>query len=294
MRSASSSAPRSSRSSAARSSSAWLRFRRAVTGLRTWPDLLCPRGRPRLSGARRGPTQPLRMGAPRHMSSDDDDRRRGRRRQGSGRGPAAGHHDATVAGRGRGPDPGARRRRQQAGHSAAAGIVSAPARRAGRCLGWRSPARSSGRRRAGREGDRVCALLGGGGYAEYAVCDARHALPIPAGSTSSTPRPAGNGVHRLRQRLRTWRAEGRRNPAGARRHLRNRRHGDPAGEGGRRAGDRHGAAAPTRPRGRASSARTSRSTPRRRTSRRSPAPPAARTSCSTWSPGPISRRTSRR
>jgi NADPH:quinone reductase len=31
-----------------------------------------------------------------------------------------------------------------------------------------------------REGDRVCALLGGGGYAEYAVCDARHALPIPA------------------------------------------------------------------------------------------------------------------
>ena len=30
-------------------------------------------------------------------------------------------------------------------------------------------------------GDRVCALLGGGGYAEYAVCDARHALPIPTG-----------------------------------------------------------------------------------------------------------------
>src|SRR3954464_13817659 len=30
-------------------------------------------------------------------------------------------------------------------------------------------------------GDRVCALLGGGGYAEYAVADARHALPIPEG-----------------------------------------------------------------------------------------------------------------
>lgn len=30
-----------------------------------------------------------------------------------------------------------------------------------------------------RVGDRVCALLGGGGYAEYAVVDARHALPIP-------------------------------------------------------------------------------------------------------------------
>lgn len=30
-------------------------------------------------------------------------------------------------------------------------------------------------------GDKVCALLGGGGYAEYVVCDARHALPIPKG-----------------------------------------------------------------------------------------------------------------
>jgi len=31
-----------------------------------------------------------------------------------------------------------------------------------------------------RIGDRVCALLGGGGYAELAVVDARHALPVPA------------------------------------------------------------------------------------------------------------------
>ncbi len=30
-------------------------------------------------------------------------------------------------------------------------------------------------------GERVCALLGGGGYAELAVVDARHALPVPAG-----------------------------------------------------------------------------------------------------------------
>jgi putative PIG3 family NAD(P)H quinone oxidoreductase len=30
-----------------------------------------------------------------------------------------------------------------------------------------------------RPGDRVTALLGGGGYAEYAVVDARHALPVP-------------------------------------------------------------------------------------------------------------------
>ena len=34
-----------------------------------------------------------------------------------------------------------------------------------------------------RAGDLVCALLGGGGYAEFAVCDARHALPIPEGLT---------------------------------------------------------------------------------------------------------------
>lgn len=32
-----------------------------------------------------------------------------------------------------------------------------------------------------RVGDRVTALLGGGGYAEYAAADARHALPVPAG-----------------------------------------------------------------------------------------------------------------
>jgi putative PIG3 family NAD(P)H quinone oxidoreductase len=32
-----------------------------------------------------------------------------------------------------------------------------------------------------KAGDRVTALLGGGGYAQYAVVDARHALPIPVG-----------------------------------------------------------------------------------------------------------------
>ena len=32
-----------------------------------------------------------------------------------------------------------------------------------------------------RPGDRVCALLPGGGYAEYATCPAEHALPVPAG-----------------------------------------------------------------------------------------------------------------
>jgi len=32
-----------------------------------------------------------------------------------------------------------------------------------------------------RPGDSVCALLAGGGYAEYAAVDARHCLPVPAG-----------------------------------------------------------------------------------------------------------------
>jgi putative PIG3 family NAD(P)H quinone oxidoreductase len=36
-----------------------------------------------------------------------------------------------------------------------------------------------------RRGDLVCALLPGGGYAQYAVCDARHALPIPSGLDAS-------------------------------------------------------------------------------------------------------------
>ena len=38
--------------------------------------------------------------------------------------------------------------------------------------------RGAGRWKAG---DMVCALLGGGGYAQYATADARHVLPMPAG-----------------------------------------------------------------------------------------------------------------
>lgn len=33
------------------------------------------------------------------------------------------------------------------------------------------------------EGDALCALLPGGGYAEYAVCPAAHALPVPRGTS---------------------------------------------------------------------------------------------------------------
>ncbi|HSC13057.1 MAG TPA: NAD(P)H-quinone oxidoreductase [Rhodanobacteraceae bacterium] len=42
-----------------------------------------------------------------------------------------------------------------------------------------------------REGDTVCALLGGGGYAEYATVDARHALPLPGRSPSAPKALAG-------------------------------------------------------------------------------------------------------
>jgi putative PIG3 family NAD(P)H quinone oxidoreductase len=44
-----------------------------------------------------------------------------------------------------------------------------------------SEARDGRERLWWREGDRVCALLGGGGYAQYACVDARHALPLPQG-----------------------------------------------------------------------------------------------------------------
>lgn len=40
-----------------------------------------------------------------------------------------------------------------------------------------------------KAGDKICALLGGGGYAQYAVVDARHALPYLTVSTSPTPPP---------------------------------------------------------------------------------------------------------
>ncbi len=43
------------------------------------------------------------------------------------------------------------------------------------------PGPADGSARRWQIGDRVCALLAGGGYADYAVVDGRHALPIPQG-----------------------------------------------------------------------------------------------------------------
>ena len=50
-----------------------------------------------------------------------------------------------------------------------------------------------------KAGDKVCALLGGGGYAQYAVVDARHALPIPAGLSlvEAAGRDITEGIDRL-------------------------------------------------------------------------------------------------
>ena len=110
------------------------------------------------------------------------DRDQGRR----GRGGGAGRRRAADArtGPGGGPDPRARRRGEPPRHPSAQGPVSRRPRAYPTSLAWRRPERS---RRSGRTcsrwraGDRVCALLGGGGYAEYAVVDARHVLPVPAG-----------------------------------------------------------------------------------------------------------------
>ena len=54
-----------------------------------------------------------------------------------------------------------------------------------------------------RAGDRVCALVAGGGYAEYCAAPARQCLPIPAGmdtaSAGAIPVAAGaSRSHRLR------------------------------------------------------------------------------------------------
>jgi hypothetical protein len=80
-----------------------------------------------------------------------------------------------------------------------------------------------------------------------------------------------------------------RDPAGARRHVRHRDNGDPDGQGGRRQGDRHRPAAPTRRGPGPGWAPMSPSTPRPRTSPRSAkAARAASTWCWTWSAATIS------
>ena len=80
-----------------------------------------------------------------------------------------------------------------------------------------------------RVGDAVCALVAGGGYAEYCVAPAPQCLPVPRGlDLSSRRRIPGNVLHRLDQRLRARTAAGRRVAARPRRLERHRHDGDPA------------------------------------------------------------------
>ena len=99
------------------------------------------------------------------------------------------------------------------------------------CRGWRLRARWSKWGRvstAGQIGDEVCALLPGGGYAEYVVTNAAHALPVPAGHEPARGRlPAGNLLHRLVQHGAARAADGGRAVPGAWRLVRDRHDGDP-------------------------------------------------------------------
>ena len=85
-------------------------------------------------------------------------------------------------------------------------------------------------------GDRVCALVAGGGYAELCVAPVG---PVPAGARGPERRrgglAAGDLLHRLEQRVRPRPPAAGRDAAGPGRHQRHRRHRDPAGQGAGRA-----------------------------------------------------------
>ena len=94
--------------------------------------------------------------------------------------------------------------------------------------------------RAPREGDYVCALVGSGGYAEYALAHASLCLPVPKASGSGRfGWPSGKLFHRFRQCVYTWQARARRDIARAWRIERHRFDRDPTRQAARRAGHRH-------------------------------------------------------
>ena len=144
-------------------------------------------------------------------------------------------------------------------------------------------------------GDKVCALLGGGGYAELAACDARHALPIPRGLSLIEAAALPETVFTVYANV----FEGGTLKAGETLLV----HGATSGIGvmairmGKAAGAKVIATARGRGQGRPGAEAGRRHRGRRarpRTSRRSPRTPAASTWCSTWSAAPTSRRTWRR
>ena len=84
----------------------------------------------------------------------------------------------------RDPDQGRGRGRQPPRRAAAQRQLPGAARRVGPARAWRSrakwsPAGSSAR--IYKPGDKVCALVHGGGYAEYCVAPEVQALPVPKG-----------------------------------------------------------------------------------------------------------------
>ncbi len=108
------------------------------------------------------------------------------------------------------------------------------------CRGWKWRARSSAATIDEKHnpfglkvGDRVCALLAGGGYAEYAAAPLVQCLPVPEGLVGRRGGvAAGNILHGVEQRVRpraTRQGRGRpeRDAAGAGRLERHRRDGDP-------------------------------------------------------------------
>ena len=77
-----------------------------------------------------------------------------------------------------------------------------------------APSRQVGERVSDwRVGDRVCALVAGGGYATLCVAPAPQCLPLPRRSTWSRRGDSGDVLHRLDQRLRARPAAGRRGGA---------------------------------------------------------------------------------
>ena len=192
---------------------------------------------------------------------------RARRTGSAGAGAAAG----AGARSGRDPGQGRGRRRQPPGRarSARASIRRPRALPTFRAL--RSPAkswRSAPAQALDKVGDRVMALVAGGGYARILP---RPRKPRAAGAAElcrwSRPPP-------FRRRFFTvWHnvfergaLQGRRNAAGARRHIRHRHHRDPARQGVRRARDRHRRLGGKVPTPAAGSAPTSPSTTRPRIS----------------------------
>ena len=81
-----------------------------------------------------------------------------------------------------------------------------------------------------RVGDEVCALVAGGGYAEYCAAPAEQCLPVPAAvPVRARGRDPRDLLHRVDEPVRSRRLRRGETRAGPRRHQRHRHDGDPAG-----------------------------------------------------------------